>query len=53
MATNLAKETADKAAALPIERQREVLALLEAMNANTQLEPQRKPFEERTRHLAE
>ncbi|MEJ7709115.1 MAG: hypothetical protein WKF84_04475 [Pyrinomonadaceae bacterium] len=38
MATNLAKEIADKAAILPIERQREVLALLEAMNANTQPE---------------
>lgn len=44
MATNLAKEIADKAANLPIERQREVLALLDAMNANAQLETQRKPF---------
>ena len=45
MATNLAKEIADKAAVLPTERQREVLALLEAMNANTQPESKRKPFE--------
>lgn len=44
MAMNLAKEIADKAAALPIERQREVLALLEAMSVNTQLETKRKPF---------
>lgn len=44
MATNLAKEIADKAAVLPIERQREVLALLEAMNAHTQPEIKRKPF---------
>lgn len=44
MATNLAKEIADKAAVLPVERQREVLALLDAMNANMQPETKRKPF---------
>lgn len=44
MATNLVKEIADKAAALPIERQREVLTLLEAMSANTQAETKNKPF---------
>ncbi len=42
MATNLANEIANKAAVLPIERQREVLALLEAMNTNA--ETNRKPF---------
>lgn len=44
MATNLAKEIADKAVGLPVERQREVLALLEAMNANTRPETPPKPF---------
>lgn len=37
MAMNFSKEIADKAAVLPVERQREVLALLDAMNANTPL----------------
>lgn len=44
MATNLVKEIADKAAVLSPERQREALALIEAMNANTQPETKRKPF---------
>lgn len=41
---NIVEEIAAKAAALPVERQREVLALLEAMNANAQPEVKRKPF---------
>lgn len=41
---NLVKEIADKAAVLSPERQREVLALLDAMNANAQPEMQRKSF---------
>ena len=44
MATNLTKEIADKAANLPVERQREVLALPDAMNANTQSDTKGKPF---------
>lgn len=44
MSGNLTEEIAAKAANLPLERQREVLALLDAMNANTQLGTQKKSF---------
>ncbi|MGH9899402.1 MAG: hypothetical protein ACRD4L_11205 [Pyrinomonadaceae bacterium] len=44
MATNLAEEIAAKAAVLPIERQREVLALLDAMSTGMQPEVKKRPF---------